>query len=149
MIRALHNLGIGRTALPVTGEWLAELSTDRYRPMLRLLQEDDWRFLRDQHGFQPEIEKSLRRQRVQIFQGYLRMLRADFRRLCGGLSEQGARGVVQRRAEFAVRVMAVRARLALYRKGLGCVDASGLVGAFEDALGAIASAAPEMVRAAA
>ena len=52
-----------RETLPVTQEWLAELSPDRYRPMSRLLDNRDIRFLREQQGFRPEMEKRLRTQR--------------------------------------------------------------------------------------
>ena len=35
----VSRLGADHQVLPVTTEWLNDLSTDRYRPMLRLLQE--------------------------------------------------------------------------------------------------------------
>ena len=62
-------------------EALAELSVDRYRPMLRLLNDDDLRFLRVQPGFTPDMARSYARQRCKIFRGYLKCLETDFR-LC-------------------------------------------------------------------
>ena len=51
----IRRLGSDNHVLPVTTEWLSELSTDRYRPMLRLLQETDFQFLRSQTGLTAEI----------------------------------------------------------------------------------------------
>jgi hypothetical protein len=143
------NLAKYTSELPVTEEWLAELPVDRYRPMLRLLQEDDWRFLREQQGFRLEIEKRLREQRVQVFQAYLAILETDFRRMCRGLGQRGAEGVLLRKAAFRWRMTAVRASLALYRAGLARVDASGLVSLFDETRGALSKAATGLVRVAA
>jgi hypothetical protein len=114
----------------VTAEWLADLSPDRYRPMFRLLDESDWQFLRGQHGYRAEMEKSLRRQRVQLFRAYLRMLEADFHRLCGAFDGALTEDLAQRQAAFTWRMMMIRARLFLYEKGLARVDASRLVNLF-------------------
>src|SRR4051794_28756912 len=77
-----RHFGPGSEILPVTTEWLGDLSDDRYRPMLRLLEESDFRFLRAQEGFRPAMEKTLRAQRAEAFHGYLRMLECDFKRVC-------------------------------------------------------------------
>src|SRR5262249_35921129 len=68
--------------LPVTADWLSDLSPDRYRPMLRLLAEEDFQFLRSQSGFVPEMEMRLRAQRAQVFASYLDCLDKDFRKVC-------------------------------------------------------------------
>src|ERR1039458_461820 len=81
----VRRLGRGNQVLPVTTEWMSELSTDRYRPMLRLLDAADFQFLRSQKGFTPEMAGRLRRQRVQAFLGYLRLLEADFGRMDAAL----------------------------------------------------------------
>jgi hypothetical protein len=39
------------TELPVSTDLLDDLSIERYRPMLRLLDDQDLRFLREQPGF--------------------------------------------------------------------------------------------------
>ena len=78
-------LGSDNPVLPVTTEWLTELSTDRYLPMLRLLDDADFQYLRSQKGFTAEMESSLRRQRVHAFRGYLRLLEADFARAAAAL----------------------------------------------------------------
>src|ERR1035441_9415893 len=72
-------------SLPVTAEWIDDLSTDRYRPMMRLLDSRDIEFLRSQAGYTPEMESKMRAQRCQIYRGYLRCLETDFQRLCTAL----------------------------------------------------------------
>jgi hypothetical protein len=119
-----------RHPLPVTEEWLADLSSDRYRPMFRLLDEADWQFLRAQRGYRPEMGKSLRRQRVQLFRAYLRTLEADYHRLCGAFNGVLSAKLAQRQAAFTWRMMLIRVRLFLYEKGLSHVDASRLVNLF-------------------
>src|SRR5438270_7633371 len=81
----VRRLGSGSESLPVTTEWLADLSDDRYHPMLRLLEETDFRFLRTQKSFTPAMEQRLRAQRVEVFRGYLKMLESDFKRVCTAL----------------------------------------------------------------
>src|SRR5260370_41239922 len=78
-------LGSDNPVLPVTTEWLSELSTDRYRPMLRLLDDADFQFLRSQKGFTAEMASSLRGQRVQAFRGYLPLLESDYARAAAAL----------------------------------------------------------------
>src|ERR1035441_7183083 len=109
----VRRLGSDHQLLPVTIDWLSELSTDRYRPMLRLLDATDFEFLRARQGFTPEMGKRLRRQRVQAFRGYLRLLVTDFDRVVAALRvilAQSAQDrpelvslVLQRRLSFALR----------------------------------------------
>ena len=81
----VRSLGSARHCLPVTAEWIDELSIERYRPMLRLLDSSDIEFLRSQPGYSPKMESDLRAQRCHIFAGYLRCLNMDFRRVCVAL----------------------------------------------------------------
>src|ERR1700722_2420416 len=71
--------------LPVTSEWIEDLSLDRYRPMLRMLDGGDIEFLRSQPGFTPSMATKLRAQRTQIFRGYLKSLETDFVRVCSAI----------------------------------------------------------------
>ena len=112
-----------RETLPVTQEWLAELSPDRYRPMSRLLDNRDIRFLREQQGFRPEMEKRLRTQRVLVFREYLRMLEADFQRLSSGR--------MRWQAVFAWRLLEVKFQVTLYQYRLAEVDVEPLMSVFE------------------
>jgi hypothetical protein len=135
-----------RETLPVTHEWLAELSLDRYRPMSRLLDHRDIRFLREQHGFRPEMEKRLRGQRVLVFLEYLRLLEADFRRLCGGLRHDTA-ARMRWQATFAWRVLEVRFQVTLYQFRLAEVDVAPLIGVVEDLREELCESVLEMERA--
>ncbi len=127
--------------LPVTVEWINELSIERYRPMMRLLDSDDLEFLKSQPGFTARMASKVRAQRAQIFRGYLRCLCADFSRICAAVKLLMAQSrydrpdlastLIQHRTLFGMELIAVYIRLYLYRMGLGSVDVSDLVKSFE------------------
>ena len=119
----------------------SEPSPNKYRPMERLLREDDFRFLAGQPGFSPKMGRRFRAERRRIFRGYLRHLRTDFR----GMSQTVqalmvhasddrrdlAIAVIRLRLLFAVGMLAIETRLLLHTVGVGTVDVSGLVESFE------------------
>jgi hypothetical protein len=127
--------------LPVTAEWIDELSLERYRPMLRLLDAADVDFLRVQPGFTPSMEKQLRRQRCQIFRGYLRSLSLDFRRICAAIKlvmlyskndrPDLAGALMHHQLVFGLTFLQVEGALVLYRWGLCDVDVNGLMRVFD------------------
>jgi hypothetical protein len=129
------------SCLPLTAEWIDELSVERYRPMMRLLDDSDLEFLRSQPGFTPRMATKLRVQRCQIFRGYLRCLSGDFRRVCAAIkilmlqSRQDrpdlAGLLAQQQFRFACGMGMVYSRLFLYRWGLSGVDATSLVRNFD------------------
>jgi hypothetical protein len=129
------------SSLPLTAEWIDELSIERYRPMMRLLDGGDLEFLKSQPGFTPRMAAKLRVQRCQIFRGYLRCLSGDFQRVCAAikvlmLQSQHDRpdlaGVlIQHQIMFASGMAAVYFRLFLYRWGLSGVSVTGLVTNFD------------------
>jgi hypothetical protein len=137
----MRSLASGGHCLPVTAEWIDELSIERYRPMLRLLDSSDIEFLRAQPGYSPKMESSLRAQRCNVFGGYLRCLNMDFQRVCTALkllmaqSQQDrpdlASVLVHHQIMFASGMLAIRARLLLYRWGVCTVDVSDLVQIFD------------------
>lgn len=141
LVRVLRNLGSSSHRLPVTAEWIDELSVQRYLPMLRLLESGDVEFLRSQPGYSRRLESRLRAQRCQIFRGYLRCLSLDFRRICTALkllmaqSQQDrpdlASILVHHQIMFASGMLAIHARLFLYRWGICTVDVRNLVQIFE------------------
>ncbi len=146
-------------ALPVDTEWIEELSVERYRPMMRLLDQDDILFLRSQPGFTPRLEVALRNERCRLFRGYLSLLEADFRRVSMAIKilmlqsrydrPDLASTLLRHQAVFALGITLVRIRLALYQLGLGAVDASILVKTFDAMRLELRSlAAPAMVAAA-
>ena len=127
--------------LPVTAEWIDELSIERYRPMMRLLDGEDIRFLQLQPGFSPGMVTKLRIQRCQISRGYLRSLTTDFRRVCAAMKlimlhsqddrPDLAAALVRQQFLFGWGIVAVECRLFLYRWGLCGVDASSLMTIFD------------------
>lgn len=114
---------------------------DRYRPMTRLLDQEDFEFLAAQPGFRPEIARKLRTQRRRVMRMYLRAVSKDFnllharaRRLVAAAPEEHHNlvGVLirQRATFFRVRSM-VEMRLALDWLLPGTVDIRPLIGALE------------------
>lgn len=129
------------SSLPLNAEWIDELSIERYRPMMRLLDGGDLEFLRSQPGFTPRMASRLRAQRCQIFRGYLRCLNADFQRVCTAIkvlmlqSQQDrpdlAGLLVQHQVMFAWGMGMAYFRLFLFRWGLSGVDVTSLVKNFD------------------
>lgn len=127
--------------LPVTAEWIDELSLERYRPMMRLLDRQDLDFLSSQPGFTPAMATRLRIQRCQIFRGYLRCLSADFGRVCAAIKvlllqsrhdrPDLAATLVRSQLSFVAGIAIVQVRLVLYRWGICAVDVSSLVATFD------------------
>ena len=60
LVFLFRRLVAGPKSLPVSVDWINDLSTARYRPMERLLHEEDFRFLASQPGVD---KKMLRRMR--------------------------------------------------------------------------------------
>lgn len=136
----IRKLGFGGD-LPVTSEWIEDLSLERYRPMLRMLDGEDMEFLRSQPGFTPGMAAKLRMQRTQIFRGYLRSLETDFKRVCSAIKlimlqcnhdrPDLAEALIRQQITFACAMASVRVRLLLYSWGLGGVDVTQLVKLFD------------------
>lgn len=113
------------------------ISAERYRPMLRLLSEDDLSFV----AANGALHRTLKSGRRKLFRTYLRCLTRDYGYLLAGvrsaMARSGmdrpdlARALAKNRALFALAVYRIEVRLALHSLGLGTVDISGLVEAFE------------------
>jgi hypothetical protein len=137
----LRKVGSGSHGLPVTSEWIDDLSLNRYRPMLRMLDGRDIAFLRTQPGYTPDIARKLRSQRTQIFRGYLRSLETDFGRVCSAIKvvmlqskydrPELAEALLRQQVTFACAMVSVRARLFLYSVGVSGVEVSNLVKIFD------------------
>lgn len=127
--------------LPLSADWIEELSIERYRPMLRMLDSADIEFLRSQPGFTPQMGAKLRQQRAQMFSGYLRSLESDFARVCSATklvmlhSNQDrpdlARTLLRQQFQFATGMLNVRCQLFLYRWGLCGVEVSSILKLFD------------------
>jgi len=137
----IRKVAVAGGRLPVTAEWIDELSIERYRPMMRLLDGEDLDFLRSQPGFTPRMATKLRVQRCQIFRGYLRCLNADFGRVCAAIKvlmlqsrndrPDLAAALVRYQVSFACGILMVQFHLFLYRWGFCAVDVSSLVKMFD------------------
>jgi hypothetical protein len=131
----------GPKSLPVSVNWINDLSVARYRPMERLLSEEDYRFLASQPGFDKRSLRRIRAERRKVFRGYLACLSRDFSlvgaalRLMMMYSAQDrpelAGILYKQQALFALGMLAVQWRLVLHTCGVGTVDVSGLVRAME------------------
>ena len=127
--------------LSASSDWTPELSVDRYRPMFRLLADDDLRFLRSQPGVTPALVARLRQQRYQVFLGYLRSLQRDFHQACEALvlvavqSETDRQDILRalmiNRAKFSIGFLRVRCRLLMYRWNIDQEPVANLVNLFE------------------
>ena len=71
-----------RINLPVAGDGYGDFDVSRYRPMQRLLTEDDVLYLHTAGVTRREL-KQFQRQRRRLFERYLRNLEGDFARLHG------------------------------------------------------------------
>lgn len=138
----LRGLALPARAEFVDTEWLSRFSVAKYRPMERLFSEDDYRYLARQRGYQPEIARRLRRERVRVFRGYLRCLKSDYRKLEAAIAlymadspvdrPDLARSLFRRRIQFTWAVLAAEWRLRFRGLGLSPVDAHRLVTAVDD-----------------
>jgi len=119
----------------ITGS--AVLAADRYRPMLRLLSDDDLAFV----SSNTKLRNELRARRRELFRGYLRCLTRDYARLLAGLRlavvQSGSdrpdlvRALAKNRMLFALAICKIELRLAVHATGIGEVEISGLVDALE------------------
>jgi hypothetical protein len=132
----------GPKSLPVSVDWINDLSIARYRPMERLLGDEDYRFLGSQPGVSKNTLRRMRAERRKIFRGYLVCLRQDFNLVGAALrmmmmystqDRADLAGILyKQQALFAVGMLAVEWRLALHALGLGTVDVRSLVRAMEN-----------------
>ncbi|MEO8369524.1 MAG: hypothetical protein ABI806_10005 [Candidatus Solibacter sp.] len=140
-IALVRRLGQSHSTLPVTAEWIEELSIDRYRPMARLLDSADIEYLRSQPGFTRQMEARVRAQRSRIFRGYLNCLDNDFKRVCLAMKlilahssldrPDLASALVNQQVMFATGLLGAHFRVFLYRWGICSVDAGSLVKIFD------------------
>jgi hypothetical protein len=135
-----------RLARPATSdsetdpEWLLHFSAARYRPMQRMLSDDDATWLAAQ-GMEPAAIRRLRTERRKIFGLYLDNLERDFERLHSAaraiLMESQvdrpelADQLIRLKIDFQRNMFRVRVKLALHSLGFGNVDVSFLVRAID------------------
>ena len=125
----------------ITPEWLDAFSVSRYRPMLRLLSDEDFAFLSRQPGFDPALYKKLRRERLEIFRQYFHRLIADFNRLhrtarlivAHAESDHSALAsqLMGLQLRFSLAVLETQVRFTLCKVGIGTVDVRVLLASLE------------------
>jgi hypothetical protein len=126
-------------------------SPERYRPMLRLLDERDFQYLAES-GCPKEVVRKAKADRRAIFRRYLRCLVKDYSRLLAGLRMQILmsktdrpdllRAIAANRWFFLRSLVRIELSLALHTAGIGKVDVSGLVQAIEGLTAVSGSFAP-------
>ncbi len=145
MVLFLWKLASPNRREPVTADWLGRFSLEKYRPMQRLLAEEDFQYLAAQEYSPPWLAARLRRQRIQAFRGYLKWLSNDYRRLEAALlllmanspndRPDLARDLLKRRLTFSFAILAAEWRLVLFRFGATPGDVSRLVAVLDDMRG--------------
>jgi hypothetical protein len=141
LVLVLKNTARLGATMPATIDWIDELSTERYRPMLRLLDSEDLDFVRSQPNCTPKLLDCVRRQRVQVFRGYLRQLGIEFGRTCAALKllmvhascdrPDLASTLVRSQVAFAAGMLAVQVRLVFYSLGVGTPKVADLLKLFD------------------
>jgi hypothetical protein len=110
---------------------------NRYRPMVRLLSDEDMAFV----SSNKPIARKLRAERRRIFRGYLDSLTKDYGRLLNAVRLAMVRSGVDRpdlaqalaknKILFTLALCRIEFRLLLHQAGIGKVDVSGLVDAMD------------------
>lgn len=137
----LHRYFSRPQRIPMGVDSIDDLSTDRYRPMLRLLHPDDFEFARAQPGFTRKMETNLRRQRCEVFRGYLNLLTDDFSRVSMGIKllmtqshcdrPDLASMLIRSQLNFAWGIALIHLRLTLFTWGVGSVSVTGILDIFD------------------
>ena len=131
-LRAMEGAGasVRNTAAPVN-------VAGRYRPMLRLLADEDFGFV----AGNPKLLRALRSERHRIFRSYLSCLTREYGRLLAGIRlvmvqsrvdrPDLARALAKNRLLFTLAICRIEYRLAMQSLGLGKVDISAVVESFD------------------
>ena len=119
--------------------WIELPPAERYGPMLNLLSEDDFSFLKSQPGYDATVCRRLRRERRRLFRSYLQSLRRDFNGITRALhtlavhstqdESQLLLGVFRASAQFSLRLWVLDLRYAAFVLGIGKVDVRPLIAA--------------------
>jgi hypothetical protein len=136
-IFVFHRLFARPRSLPISVDWINDLSASRYRPMERLLDGEDYRFLASQLGYDKKMLRRMRSERRRLFRAYLANLRSDFQlasralRLLMTYSTRDradlARNLYKQQMLFTLGMLRLQWSLALHACGIGSVNAKGLL----------------------
>lgn len=119
----------------------AEFSSERYRPMLRLVDGSDLTFLKSHPAATPKMVARLRKQHVEAFRSYVSCLETDFQAVCWAiktimLQSQTDRPdlaamLLRSQVAFAFCLLKIQLRVVLYSYGIGTVSVAGLLQQFD------------------
>jgi hypothetical protein len=118
--------------------WWSAFSPERYRPVTRLLSDEDLQYALELAGRDRKLAAAFRRRRIQLLRRYLKEMAADFDKLqaVGQLMvEAGTAGrelrelLFEQRLRFTLAMFSAELHMLGFRIGISRVDASGLVGA--------------------
>lgn len=122
------------------------IDPNRYAPLARLLAAEDFAYLRTLPGYDPQLERTLRRRRIEAFRHYLSELTRDFEILqrvgqmliaSGQSSPMLREQLLLARATFARALWQVRIELVLFRLTGRAVNGGRLLSALQNACGAL------------
>ena len=135
----VRRIAFSTTHLPVTAGWIDDLSSDRYRPLLLMMNESDSQ--RSQAGFPRHAAMHERKRRCQILRGYLRCMNDDFGQVCLAIKllmlnasddrPDLATLLLRHQVAFVAGMVTAYVRLFLYRWGFYRVDVTGLIRTFD------------------
>jgi len=148
----LYSRLVSRSSVPdFDVSWWNEFRPERYRPVGRLLDAEEFEYLRSLRGADRRILSEFRRRRTRIMREYLRQMSFDFGRLqvlgqmmlVSGLGNEELRDeLFRQKVHFSIALWRVRAQTLAFRAGVGCVDASRLVGAMDQLALAVRAQSP-------
>ena len=140
LVHLVRSLATPRN-LAASLDTVAEFSTERYRPMMRLVDGSDQEFLKSHAAATPKMIAQVRKEHCRAFRGYLRGLETDFQAVCWAikavmLQSQTDRAdlaalLLRSQVAFALCVLKIELRVALYSHGIGTVSVAGLLGQFD------------------
>lgn len=136
----LYRGGLRRQTSMADAAWLHDFSPEKYRPMMRLLDRQDYDWLTAQ-GMEKSAIRALRTERRRIFGTYLQNISRDFGKLHSAASAlvlalpddepQLAGRLLNARVQFQRTMIGVRMNLLLHDLGVGSVDVRQLVSGIE------------------
>jgi len=80
-VALFRNVGSRSRTSAMPADWDNLFSPSRYKPMERLLDPTDYRFLESQPAFNRKMARRVRSNRVNMFRGYARCLARDYSRV--------------------------------------------------------------------
>jgi hypothetical protein len=127
-----------RRVFDIDFAWWNSFSPERYKPVTRLLSEQDFDYISGLDGCDRRMAAKFRSRRVKLMRQYLREMSADFDRLqaIGQLMvEAGTAGrelrelLFEQRLRFTLAMWSAQLQTAGFRAGISRVDTTGLMGA--------------------